>query len=162
MVELAEAALALRSVAKIFPSKPTPVRALDGVDLVAAEREFVSIVGPSGCGKSTLFNIIAGLETPTRGEVWLEGRRAEGRTGLVGYMPQKDLLFPWLTVLDNTTLGLQLQGVAKAAARREALALFERFQLSGFEQQYPSALSGGMRQRAAFLRTILCKRSILL
>src|SRR5919199_1643218 len=157
-----EPALALRGVAKTFPSKPTPVRALDGVDLVAAEREFVSIVGPSGCGKSTLFNIIAGLELPSRGEVWIEGRRAEGRTGLVGYMPQKDLLFPWLTVLDNTTLGLRIQGVPTAAARREALRLFDRFGLSGFERQYPAALSGGMRQRAAFLRTILSRRRILL
>jgi ABC-type nitrate/sulfonate/bicarbonate transport system ATPase subunit len=159
---LAQTALALRDIAKIFPGKPGPVHALAGVDLNASEREFVSIVGPSGCGKSTLFNLVAGLELPTRGEVWIEGERAEGRPGLVGYMPQKDLLFPWLTVLDNSILGLQLQGVPKADARREALQLFERFGLTGFERRYPTALSGGMRQRAAFLRTVLCKRRILL
>jgi ABC-type nitrate/sulfonate/bicarbonate transport system ATPase subunit len=154
--------LALRGIAKIFPARPGPVHALDGVNLVAGAREFVSIVGPSGCGKSTLFNIVAGLELPTHGEVWIDGRRAEGETGLVGYMPQKDLLFPWLTVLDNAILGLRLRGVPVEAARREALGLFERFGLAGFERQYPSALSGGMRQRAAFLRTVLCKRPILL
>jgi ABC-type nitrate/sulfonate/bicarbonate transport system ATPase subunit len=154
--------LALQGIAKTFPAGPSPVRALDGVELAIAEREFVSIVGPSGCGKSTLFNIVAGLEAPDRGEVWIEGSRAERRTGLVGYMPQKDLLFPWLTVLDNTTLGLRIQGVPTAAARREALRLFDRFGLSGFERQYPAALSGGMRQRAAFLRTVLSRRRILL
>jgi ABC-type nitrate/sulfonate/bicarbonate transport system ATPase subunit len=155
-------ALVLRGIAKTFPARPSPVVALGGVDLTANEREFVSIVGPSGCGKSTLFNIVAGLEAPSRGEVWIEGQRAERRTGLVGYMPQKDLLFPWLTVLDNAVLGLELQGVSPAAARQEALRLFERFGLAGFERQYPATLSGGMRQRAAFLRTVLCKRRILL
>jgi ABC-type nitrate/sulfonate/bicarbonate transport system ATPase subunit len=159
---VAKLALALRGIAKTFPASPTPVVALNGVDLVANEREFVSIVGPSGCGKSTLFNIVAGLDAPNRGEVWIEGQRAEQRPGLVGYMPQKDLLFPWLTVLDNAILGLQLQGVSTAAARRQALGFFERFGLSGFERQYPAVLSGGMRQRAAFLRTVLCQRRILL
>ena len=127
--------LALRGIDKIFPARPTPVQALEEVDLRAGEGEFVSIIGPSGCGKSTLFNIVAGLEAPTRGEVWIEGERREQRLGLVGYMPQKDLLFPWLTVLDNTILGLELQGVATADARKQALAHFERFGLAGFERQ---------------------------
>lgn len=154
--------LALRGVGKTFPARPHPVRALDRIDLVAGAHEFVAIVGPSGSGKSTLFNIVAGLERPTEGEVLIHGRRAEGKPGLVGYMPQRDLLLPWLTVLDNACLGLELQGVARRAARAEALAYFERFGLAGFERQYPPALSGGMRQRAAFLRTVLCRRDILL
>ena len=155
-------ALTLRGVTKTFAARPEPVRALGGIDLAVGDREFVSIVGPSGCGKSTLFNIAAGLETLTEGEVWIEGHRAEGQTGLVGYMPQKDLLLPWLTVLDNAVLGLRLQGVSAKAAREEASRHFDRFGLDGFERQYPSALSGGMRQRAAFLRTVLCRRRILL
>ncbi|MBA2451339.1 MAG: ABC transporter ATP-binding protein [Chloroflexi bacterium] len=159
---MARPTLALRGISKTFSARSGPVHALAGVDLTADARDFVSIIGPSGCGKSTLFNVVAGLEAPTRGEVWIEDRRAEGQPGLVGYMPQKDLLFPWLTVLDNAILGLQLQGVPTGEARREALGLFERFGLAGFERQYPAALSGGMRQRAAFLRTMLCKRRIVL
>ena len=80
----------------------------------------MSVVGPSGCGKSTLFNLIAGLDRPDRGEIRINERIANGESGLVGYMPQKDLLFPWLTVLDNATLGLEIQGVSRPQARSEA------------------------------------------
>ena len=159
---MADPALALRDISKIFPSGRDLVVALDGLTLHVQPREFVSIVGPSGCGKSTLFNLLAGLIRPTAGELWIRGQRAEGQAGLVGYMPQKDLLFPWLTVLDNAALGLQLQGTAAGPARDEARALLPRFGLEGFERSYPNALSGGMRQRAAFLRTVLCRRDILL
>jgi ABC-type nitrate/sulfonate/bicarbonate transport system ATPase subunit len=135
---------------------------LDGISLYAAAGEFVSIIGPSGCGKSTLFNILAGLVRPTAGGVTIAGEDVTGRLGLVGYMPQKDLLMPWKTVLDNTAIGMELQGMSRKEARRQALGWFPRFGLEGFERQYPSTLSGGMRQRAALLRTVLAGRDILL
>jgi ABC-type nitrate/sulfonate/bicarbonate transport system ATPase subunit len=159
---LVQHAIELNSIRKTFGEQASLVEAVRDVSLHAAPHEFVSLLGPSGCGKSTLFNLIAGLDQPTAGEIRIHGERLNGRTGLVGYMPQKDLLFPWLTVLDNTTLGLELQGQSRASARDDARALFSRFGLSGFEKRYPAELSGGMRQRAAFLRTVLCHRDVLL
>jgi ABC-type nitrate/sulfonate/bicarbonate transport system ATPase subunit len=160
--EDALAALEIRDVHKIFTGRGARVHALNGASLQASPNEFVSVVGPSGCGKSTLFNLIAGLDRPDRGEISIHDTVVNGATGLVGYMPQKDLLFPWLTVLDNATLGLEIQGVARADARRQARELMGRFGLDGFEQRYPAELSGGMRQRAAFLRTVLCRRDVML
>lgn len=126
---------------------------LDGIDLVVADSEVVAVIGPSGCGKSTLFNLIAGLDSPTTGSVAAEP---------AAYMPQRDLLFPWRTVLDNTTLGLEVQGVGKRDARARASALFDVFGLSGYESARPHQLSGGMRQRAAMLRTVVQGRDLLL
>ena len=116
--------------------------------------EFVSIIGPSGAGKSTLFNIIAGLDTPTSGRATVGGTTA--------YMPQKDLLFPWRTILDNTALGLEVQGTPKKEARARARELFPQFGLDGFEDALPFELSGGMRQRSALLRTVVQGKSTLL
>jgi NitT/TauT family transport system ATP-binding protein len=130
--------------------------------LSVAPGEFVSIVGPSGCGKSTLLNIAAGLLEPDAGEIWLAGAPAPRRLGRVAYMPQRDALLPWRTVLDNAILGLEVAGVARGVARERALALLPRFGLAGFADQYPAALSGGMRQRAAFLRTVLTEQPLLL
>lgn len=132
------------------------------VDLYADDGEFVSLIGPSGCGKSTLLNIIAGLDHPSHGALYLNGRCVEQRLGTVGYMQQKDLLLPWRTVLDNIILGLEVQGVARRLARQRALTLMEQFGLKGFETAYPSTLSGGMRQRAALLRTILPDHEVFL
>jgi ABC-type nitrate/sulfonate/bicarbonate transport system ATPase subunit len=112
------------------------------------------------CGKSTLFNLVSGLDRPTTGQVLVEGEPAGVESGKVAYMPQKDLLFPWRTVLDNTALGLETQGVGKKEARRRADALFADFGLDGF--QNPSQLSGGMRQRAALLGTVVLERPVLL
>lgn len=128
-------------------------RVLDGVSFGVGSGEFVSIIGPSGSGKSTVFNMLAGLDTPDAGAV---------RVPPCAYMPQKDLLFPWRTVLDNTALGLQVQGVAKKNARARARELFPIFGLDGFESARPFELSGGMRQRAALLRTVVQGRSVLL
>jgi NitT/TauT family transport system ATP-binding protein len=151
---------------KIFPGRGSNgrgrVAALEAVDLSVAGGEFVSIVGPSGCGKSTLFNILAGLVRPSSGRVLLDGREPDRLLGRIGYMPQKDLLMPWRSVLDNTTLGLELSGVRRPEARRRALAQFSRFGLAGFEERWPASLSGGMRQRAALLRTFLAGRDVLL
>jgi ABC-type nitrate/sulfonate/bicarbonate transport system ATPase subunit len=133
---------------------------LDGVRLDARPGELVSVIGPSGCGKSTLFNVLAGLVEPAAGSVLVDGAPASGST--FAYMPQKDLLFPWRTVLDNAALGLEVGGLGKRAARERAAPLFEPFGLAGFENARPSELSGGMRQRAALLRTVVQARDVLL
>jgi ABC-type nitrate/sulfonate/bicarbonate transport system ATPase subunit len=138
------------------------VVALENVDLTIGDGEFVSIVGPSGCGKSTLFNILAGLIRPSSGQVLLDGRSPDDLLGRLGYMQQRDLLMPWRTVLDNTTVGVELSGVSKKQAREQAREQFARFGLSGFEDQWPAKLSGGMRQRAALLRTFLAGREVML
>jgi ABC-type nitrate/sulfonate/bicarbonate transport system ATPase subunit len=135
---------------------------LEGIDLSAREGEFVSIVGPSGCGKSTLFHVIAGIEPADAGRVLLDGREVTGQVGLFGYMLQRDLLLPWRTVLDNVILGAEIAGRDRKTARQEARELLPLFGLEGFADNYPATLSGGMRQRAALLRTMLCKREVLL
>jgi ABC-type nitrate/sulfonate/bicarbonate transport system ATPase subunit len=154
--------LTCEGLAKTFPGREGAVAALDGVDLEVGDNEFVSIVGPSGCGKSTLFNILAGLLAPTGGRIELDGRQARALLGRVGYMPQKDLLMPWRTVLDNVTLGLEMQGIGRRNARSRAVEQLGRFGLAGFERRWPASLSGGMRQRAALLRTFLAGREVML
>lgn len=151
----------LQSISKSFivDGKPKPV--LMDIDLTVNEGELVSIVGPSGCGKTTLFNIIAGLEEADAGTVEVNGI-SDQRLGKIGYMQQKDLLLPWRTVMDNVILGLELQGISRNQARQKALELTEIFGLKGFEKQYPFTLSGGMRQRASFLRTMLLNQDIIL
>ena len=150
--------LVVDEVVKAFPSLPV----LDGVAFDVAPGEFVSVIGPSGCGKSTLFDIIAGLERPDAGRVLVDGVDATGVVEHVAYMPQRDLLFPWRTVLDNTTLGLEVAGLRRREARERARPLFTPFGLAGFEDARPSELSGGMRQRAALLRTVVQGRAVLL
>jgi ABC-type nitrate/sulfonate/bicarbonate transport system ATPase subunit len=136
--------------------------ALQHIDLTVRRGEFVSIVGPSGCGKSTLFNVISGLTKPTAGTVRIDGRDVTGQTGHVGYMLQKDLLLPWRTVVGNITLGAGLsRGVTKADKSRAA-ALAARYGLGEFVNHYPHALSGGMRQRVAFMRTLALGKDVLL
>ena len=135
---------------------------LDRIQLSVREGEFVSIIGPSGCGKSTLLNIVAGLDSPDSGTVTVEGAQGVSSLGRVGYMQQKDLLLPWRTVLDNAILGLELHGMPRQQARRRALELTEVFGLKGFESQFPYTLSGGMKQRAAFLRTMLMDQDVVL
>ena len=152
--------LSIENVRKTYPGE---LAALSGVSLVAGDGEFVSIIGPSGCGKSTLFNLIAGLDAPDGGRILLDGRNIAGRTGLVGYMPQKDLLLPWRTVVGNVTLGPELEGKGRRQeAEVEARELLPLFGLEEFADNYPATLSGGMRQRAAFLRTVLCHRDVML
>jgi NitT/TauT family transport system ATP-binding protein len=131
-----------------------PVAALHDVSFAALAGETVGVVGRSGCGKSTLLETIAGLERPSSGDVTVHGACA--------LMPQRDLLLPWRTALDNAALAAQLQGASKAEARRRASALFERFGLREFAHAPPRELSGGMRQRVAFARTLLSDRPVLL
>jgi len=144
-----QAAVELRGVARRFRD----VEALAGVDLAVGEGEIVAIVGPSGCGKSTLLELVAGLQQPDGGAV---------DAPAASYMPQKDLLLPWRDALGNAALALEAGGARRGEARRRAAPLFERFGLGGFERTPPYELSGGMRQRVAFLRTLLPGRPLLL
>ena len=135
---------------------------LEKINLSLNQGEFVAIVGPSGCGKSTLFNIISGLHEPDSGQVFIDGQNALNRTGRVSYMHQKDLLLPWKTILDNVSVPLVIKGHSWPEARAQAAPHLPNFGLDGFERHYPAQLSGGMRQRAALLRTYLFASDIML
>ena len=156
--------LEVESVDKRYGAGDHEVVALADVSLSVAEGEFVALVGPSGCGKTTLLNLIAGLDDVDGGQIRVDGESptAEQRLTRFGYMPQEDMLFPWRTVLENVSLGLEVQGVDKREARDRAVELFPQFGLGGFEHRRPHELSGGMRQRASFLRTYLLGRPFLL
>jgi ABC-type nitrate/sulfonate/bicarbonate transport system ATPase subunit len=151
--------VALRGVGRRFGA----VTALEGLDLELRPREVLAVVGTSGCGKSTLLELVAGLQEPDTGTVTVGGAgEAAARRGACAYMPQRDLLLPWRDALGNAALALESQGVRRAEARRRAEPLFDRFGLAEFERARPAALSGGMRQRVAFLRTLLPGRPVLL
>jgi ABC-type nitrate/sulfonate/bicarbonate transport system ATPase subunit len=155
--------LEIEGVSKTFDSaRGERVVALAPVSLAIPQGRFVTILGPSGCGKSTIFNIIAGLEMPSTGTVTMDGTSMIGMSGIVSYMLQKDLLLPWRSIIDNVILGMEIDRVPKAEAKARALPLLARYGLGGFEDRYPAELSGGMRQRAALLRTMLCDREVIL
>jgi ABC-type nitrate/sulfonate/bicarbonate transport system ATPase subunit len=153
-------AVEVLGISKRFRVDGRVVHALDDVSLCARAGEFVSLVGPSGCGKSTLLNLICGLLEPDSGVITL-GDEQGPRLGRVGLMPQQDLLMPWRRLLDNVLLGPEIQRRDLSAARAEARQLLPLFGLEGFERSYPAQLSGGMRQRAALLRTMLCHPAVL-
>lgn len=134
---------------------------LSDVSFDVEEGAFISILGPSGCGKSTILNILAGVVTPQSGTITVDGQPLRQPGEHFAYMPQEDLLLPWKTIMDNVCLYGTIHK-QKAQAREKAQALFPVFGLQGYEQAYPDELSGGMRQRAAFLRTALCHADILL
>jgi NitT/TauT family transport system ATP-binding protein len=137
--------------------------ALAGIELELRPREVTAVVGPSGSGKSTLLELVAGLQEPDEGSISVLGATAAvSRRDACAYMPQRDLLLPWRDALGNAALALECQGVPRADARRRAAPLFERFGLAEFERVRPAELSGGMRQRVAFLRTLLPGRPVLL
>jgi NitT/TauT family transport system ATP-binding protein len=138
------------------------LRTIERLDLEVAEHEVIGLVGPSGCGKSTLLELVCGLQEPSAGEIAIgDAATAQGRLSQCAYMPQSDQLLPWYSALDNATLALRNRGVGKAEAREQAGALFERFGLAGFERTAPAELSGGMRQRVAFLRTLVSGKPLL-
>ncbi len=138
----------------------TPV--LDNISLSVARGEFVSILGPSGAGKSTLFRLLTGAIRPDSGSIRADGAPLSQTQRIFAFMPQRDALMPWRRIIDNVTLGLEVQGMDREAARRHVLPMFPAFGLEGFERHYPAQLSGGMRQRAALLRTIVQDRPIQL
>lgn len=157
---MSEAAPVLEAQGLTVSWEGAPV--LADVSLSVDAGQLVCLVGRSGSGKSTLFHALAGLSVPDEGRVLLEGRDVTGRPGSVAYMLQKDLLLPERTVLDNVALPLLLKGVPKAEARDRASERFGRFGLEGSQGLYPSQLSGGMRQRAALLRTCLMDDPVVL
>jgi ABC-type nitrate/sulfonate/bicarbonate transport system ATPase subunit len=131
------------------------IAVLGGLSLTVDPGEIVAMVGPSGCGKSTLLSVLAGLLDPDAGEVTLDGRADAPRLGRLTLMPQRDALMPWRTLLDNAALGPRLAGAGRHEALRAARRTLVRLGLAGFEEHYPHALSGGMRQRGALARTLL-------
>ena len=135
---------------------------IQDIHIELQEGELVSLLGISGGGKTTLFNVIAGLSLPDQGQVLLDGRDITGRPGNVSYMLQKDLLLPYRTIVDNVALPLLIKGAGKKEAREKASAYFSQFGLEGTEMKYPGQLSGGMRQRAALLRTYLFSADVAL
>lgn len=135
---------------------------LADISLHVRPGEFVSILGPSGAGKSTLFRLLTGGLTPSGGDIVFDGAPLSRTSRPFAFMPQHDALMPWRSIIDNTALGLEVQGLSRKAARQAVAPLFAEFGLDGFEHHYPAQLSGGMRQRAALLRTVVQDRPMLL
>lgn len=153
-----EPILTAEHISKSFDTK----KVLEDISLTLYKGEIISLLGVSGSGKTTLFNILSGIYPPDEGRVCLSGNDITGKPGAVSYMLQKDLLFPYRKVIDNVTLPLLIKGKKKKEAREIADPLFETFGLSGCQMSYPAELSGGMRQRAALLRTYLAGSGVAL
>ena len=147
-----------RNISRYYEGKPV----ISGIDLELCEGGIISLVGPSGVGKTTLFNILAGVDSPDEGRIFLDGKDLTGVAGKVSYMMQKDLLLEYRTVLGNVILPLLLHGAPRQKAEHTALPFFPRFGLAGYEKKYPRQLSGGMRQRAALLRTFMQNNPVIL
>ena len=150
--------LALSNLRKSFGA----VDVLADINLRVQPAEFVSILGPSGAGKSTILQLLTGASVPDGGQMLLDGMPLTPSGHRFAFMPQGDALMPWRRIIDNTTLGLEVQGMSRKAARARVAPLFSEFGLAGFEQHYPAQLSGGMRQRSALLRTVVQERPMLL
>jgi len=155
---MSPARLELQNLSKSFG----PTHVLANISLSVQPGEFVSILGPSGAGKSTILQLLTGASTPDAGQMLLDGQHLTPSQHRFAFMPQADALMPWRRIIDNTTLGLEVQSLSRPAARAKVAPLFAEFGLSGFENHYPAQLSGGMRQRAALLRTVVQQRSMLL
>lgn len=154
--------LSLQGIHKSFAVNGATLPVLSGIDLDVPPGGFLSVIGPSGCGKTTVFNIVAGLLRADAGSIAVDGVPVDNLRGRVGYMMQKDLLFPWRTVLDNVLLGLELRQMPRREAREKAQAYLHTYGLAGFEHAYPRTLSGGMRQRVALIRTLITDPDVLL
>lgn len=146
--------LRVQELSKSFGEKSV----LDNVTLSVDEGEFVSVLGPSGSGKSTLFHLIGGINHPDTGDIYLDGKQINGKRGSISYTPQSPSLLPWRTVLQNVLLGAEISGVKNEEA---AVEMIERAGLTGYERAYPHELSGGMKQRVAFIRSLLSPQSII-
>ena len=152
------AVLKVEGITKTFDNETI----IQNISLELHEGELVSLLGVSGGGKTTLFNIISGLSLPDAGSVWIDNEEVTGKPGNVSYMLQKDLLLPYRTILDNVALPLMIRGMKKKEAREQAAPYFAEFGLEGTEKKYPVQLSGGMKQRAALLRTYLFSQKVAL
>ncbi len=152
----------VRNLGKTFAGSGREVPAIASVSFDVRDKEFVALVGPSGCGKSTVLNMIAGLIPPSTGEIRLDGRQHTGVPPQVGYVFQKDTVFPWRTVSRNVALGLEYRGVPAPERERRVREAIRLVGLEGFEEAFPATLSGGMRQRVALMRTLVVEPEILL
>jgi NitT/TauT family transport system ATP-binding protein len=162
-VEDTTLAVSLTGLRKHFEDKDgNIVEVIRDITLDIRKEEFISIVGPSGCGKTTMFNIIAGLLDPSHGSITLHGAPGQRKAARIGYMLQTDLLFPWRTILDNVSLGLEIAGKGKAERYALARQYLKRYGLGEFADSYPSQLSGGMRQRVALIRTLITDPDVIL
>ncbi|MCF6460905.1 ABC transporter ATP-binding protein [Clostridium sp. Cult3] len=152
----------IKNIGMIYHTLGGETKALENIDFKVFEGEIVGIVGPSGCGKSTLLSIIAGLITPTSGEVLVNGKKVEKPSEDVGYMFQRDHLFEWRTIFQNVVLGLEVRGKIDENSYKHAEKLLDSYGLGDFKDMYPRQLSGGMRQRAALIRTLIVEPNLLL
>lgn len=156
------ALLELDRVDLIYQTEKSETEAVRDLTLSVDEGEFIALVGPSGCGKTTLLSMIAGLIPPTNGSIKVDGAEVTAKSGIVGYMLQRDNLFEWRTIESNVLLGLSVQKKLTEENRKHALDMLEKYGLGEFRDAYPTELSGGMRQRAALIRTLAFKPKILL
>src|SRR5574341_332898 len=157
--------LSLRNVSKVFGAPDNgqaPISAVENLSLEVRAGEFFSIIGPSGCGKSTLLRIIGGLVPASGGELAVAGERVNGPHRAISMVFQEESTFPWRTTLANVEFGLEMRGVAQEQRRKKALDMIRLVGLTGFEERYPSELSGGMRQRVAIARALVLEPKILL
>ncbi len=154
--------LSVENINLTYQSLESETKAIENVSFTVEKGEFVSIVGPSGCGKSTLLSCIAGLTMPTEGKIKLEGKEIRGVNPQIGYMLQTDNLFPWRNIYKNVTLGLEIQSKLTEENKAYVNHLLKKYGLWDFKDSYPSSLSGGMRQRAALIRTLAVRPALLL
>lgn len=154
--------LKLTNISQSYRETGRKLQALQNINLTVDTGQFVTIIGPSGCGKSTLLQIVAGLQRADIGTVEIDGEVTSKRLGKIAYMPQEHALLPWRTILDNVVIGAEIRGTGRRQTRQRALELLPLFGLDGFANAYPAQLSGGMKQRAAFLRTFLIGQDIVL
>lgn len=159
---MAEELVEVRNLGMKYQSPNGEIHAVRDVSFTVKKGEFVSLVGPSGCGKSTILSIISGLIKPTSGSVRIGGEWVRGTSKKVGYMLQKDHLFDWRTIYQNVLLGLEVRGTLNRESRERVLGLLKTYGLYDFKDKYPNQLSGGMRQRAALIRTLAVNPDILL
>lgn len=157
-----EKILEIKNISKKYQNKEGEILAIQNINLTVNQGEFVSIIGPSGCGKSTLLSIIAGLEEKTSGEMYIEGEKVIGISPKIGYMLQRDCLLEWRSILSNSMFGLEIKGKKDKESKGYVEELLKKYDLYDFKDKYPSELSGGMRQRAALIRTLAVKPKILL
>lgn len=153
--------LTVDNVSMHYGSGTTILPVLSEISIKVNKNEFVSIIGPSGSGKSTLFHLIGGLLLPTAGSIRLDEQDITGMRGRIGYMPQAGTLFPWRTIEDNVMMAREVAGETKQSALKDARQWLQRVGLSGYEHAYPHELSGGMQQRAAFVRALLSPQELL-
>ncbi|WP_175598141.1 ABC transporter ATP-binding protein [Paenibacillus luteus] len=154
--------LQVNNIRKQFGKGDKSKSVLGGLTFSVADGEFVSIIGPSGSGKTTLFQVIGGLERPSEGEIWIDGKKANGERGHISYMPQQSSLLPWQTVAGNIELALTISGVNGKIAKEQTSEWLNRIGLTEYAKAFPHVLSGGMQQRISFLRALLAPQRLML